>query len=109
MREILAIMDVLGGFAMVALMQQITFGWGWRTVDERWAMVRRIIYAAVAFALFEKGVYRIEHSDPIPIEDGGAQLVILIALILFPLLRALKVITQDHWSPRSRPSINPDL
>ncbi len=98
MNMILAVLDIIGAVMMVSLMKEITADFGLRTRAERWAFFRRIFYAAVAIALFAKGVYRFEHLDRVvDMKDEGSQLVIVAYIIIFPLLRAVGCISQDRW------------
>jgi hypothetical protein len=94
----LAAFDFIGAFALLWANQRITFRAGLDSDEARWALIRRFTYIIVTGALFMKGVYRLETIDvPIDWVDGLAQMPILIGLILFPMLRAFDVISQDAF------------
>lgn len=98
MNLVLAILDVLGGLAMVELMKATTPNWTLKTVQGRWSFLRRLVYGAVAVALFANGLIRLDNP---PINESFGfdltQLVILFAIILFPTLRAFGLVSQDKW------------
>jgi hypothetical protein len=93
--EILGFLDILGALVMVLSNQKITRRAGIATRLQQWALVRRCIYLLTAMALFVLGIKRFELKDAFDPSELWAQVVILLYIIVFPLLRAFGWITQD--------------
>lgn len=68
--------------------------------QSRWAMVRRIVYCVVAFALFAKSIYILDGRIVMRPLDAAVWITIVSAMIFFPALRALGVVDQDRWTKR---------
>jgi len=102
-REILGILDIIGAFVMLWANQRITICAGWHNKIAQWALLRRTAYLAVAFSLFALGIKRagtFDYFDPMEI---AAQVVLLVYVIIFPVLRAAGWITQDMLSSDENP------
>ncbi len=96
MVAILALLDIVAAVVMVSLMKEITADFGWGTREERWALMRRIMYALVAIALFAKGAYRVKHlEEQLEPLEFWSQIGLVGYIIMFPLLRAVGWISQD--------------
>lgn len=94
----IALLDFVAAIAMLSLMKAITSDWGIATPQQRWALFRRLFYAIVALALAAKGSYRLDHLDEVfDWRDEGAQIIILLYVLVFPALRASGLISQDKW------------
>ncbi len=90
-------LDFVAAVVMLALMKVITSEFGLGTPQERWAMVRRIVYTLMAMALFAKGSHRFENLDaPVDYLDVIPQVIIVIGILVFPAFRALGWLTQDR-------------
>lgn len=101
LRLALCIMDVIAAFAIVYLMQVLTKGACFTGERQaKWAMIRRAVLAIGAVSLFCKGVWRFERGQPVEWIEFGTQIGIILSLILFPILRAFDVITQDEMKER---------
>ena len=96
-RIALVAMDGFGSLWIIFLTQALT-SHACFTGDPRakWAMVRRAILLLAAFSLFAKGVWRTEKPLMVDWVEFSTQFVIIVALLIFPLLRYLDVITQDE-------------
>jgi hypothetical protein len=93
----LVIMDALGALWIVYLTQALTkHACFTGSAQQKWAMVRRAILLLAAFCLFAKGVWRTEKPQMVDWVEFLTQLGIIFALLVFPLLRYLDVITQDE-------------
>ncbi len=98
MNLFVTVLDFSAAIVMLALMKVITADFGLRTPQERWAMVRRVVYTLMAMALFAKGSHRLENLDaPVDYLDLIPQVMIVIGIILFPAFRALGWLTQDRF------------
>lgn len=95
-------LDLVGAFVIICLMLETTRhasvgGFIRGEAQSRWAMFRRIVYSLVAIALFAKSVFIIDGRISLNPQDAITDAVVLFALIIFPALRALKVVDQDQW------------
>jgi hypothetical protein len=95
--QILGALDVTGGVAMVWSFIRITTGAGFRTVQARWALFRRGVYALTAIAFFGLGVGRFNNDYPVESGEAAFQIIILFGYIVFPVLRAFGWISQDAF------------
>ena len=93
---VLGMIDIAGAFVLLWCAQRITVHAGWRTTVERWAMVRRITYFLSVFALFVLGINHLGVAIQTPVQHA-AQIIVVVSLILFPILRAAGIITQDFF------------
>ena len=96
-QQFLGGLDMLAAFVMLWANQCITAKAGFSTPQKRWALTRRIIYCSMATALFILGVERFTGTYESPVIESVAQIMLLAGIMLFPLLRALGLITQDVY------------
>jgi hypothetical protein len=90
-------MEALGCFALLMSGQAITRNARFGGTDaERWSMIRRLIYWGAAVALAARATYRFDSIRPIDAIDAATQIYIVFFIVVFPTLRALKLITQDR-------------
>jgi hypothetical protein len=102
MRGFLAFLDFLGAVVMLSCMNVVTSEATKSAAaasDRVWAWTRRSVYGLVSIALFAKGLYRLERSPDPDLIDAAAQIVIVSGLIVFPLLRASGLLSQDRLCP----------
>lgn len=92
--QILGWLDMCAAFVMLWANQRITAIAGFHSPQARWALCRRFVYLSMAMALFLLGCKRFFGTNYDVIE-ACAQGVLLLGIMIFPLLRALGVITQD--------------
>lgn len=99
--EIVAAINLCGAFVIAVLMIETTKttkdSCGRNDGQSFWALLRRIVYGAVAIALFAVAVLTLEANVAIPPGIAFAWCVVLIALIFFPAVRAAGLIDQDRW------------
>lgn len=95
-------LDLVGCFTIVCLMLETTkhasvsaFFHGDK--QGAWAMTRRLIYAAVATALFAKCLLILDGQIQVHTLDSIIWITILFAIIFFPAVRAAGVVDQDRW------------
>jgi hypothetical protein len=91
--------DAFCGFVMVWSFVRITTAAGLRTVQARWALFRRFVYACSSIALFGLGVGRWNGEYPLVPSEAVLQMMLLFGVVIFPLLRAFGWITQDTFKP----------
>lgn len=97
LRLALVFADMGGGLLVVYLMQTLTpHACFLGTVQERWAMIRRILFALVAYALFTRGVWRINKPAPVDWIEFHTQILIIAGLVTFAVMRAMGWISQDE-------------
>jgi hypothetical protein len=96
-RFVLGILDVIAGIMMVWAFQRITTIASLRTPQARWALFRRCLYGFVAVALFGLGVERLFGEYPADMIECIFQGVLLFYVMIFPVLRAFGMITQDFY------------
>jgi hypothetical protein len=92
---LLGTLDILGGLVMVWAFQRITTFAGWRTYQQRWALFRRALYVLMAIALFGLGIERVFGDYRVNRVEWFFQTVLLLGVMVFPVLRAAGLITQD--------------
>lgn len=95
MLRLLAIMDITAAVVMLWANQRITTRAGFSDRQARWALFRRVIYSATAFALFVLGINRLYYDRTISGVEVIAQMELLIYIVVFPIMRAVGFITQD--------------
>lgn len=93
--QILGIEYALAFVGLLWAALTITKHFGWRTTFQRWALGRRVIYFMTAMALLYLGIERFERHYPVDWSELGANTVILLYIVVFPVLRALDIISQD--------------
>jgi hypothetical protein len=96
-RYVLGTLDVAAGIMMVWAFQRITTSAGLRTPQARWALFRRCLYGFVAVALFGLGVERLFGEYPADMTECIFQGVLLFYVMIFPILRAVGLTTQDFY------------
>lgn len=99
---LICLLDLAAAFAIICLMLETTKSATMRAFimgdsDGRWAMIRRLVYAIVAIALFAKSVYIWEGRILVTVPDAIIWTTILFAIFIFPTLRAFGLINQDRW------------
>lgn len=102
-----SLIDIGAAFVIVLLMLETTqhasvTGFLHGDKQSLWAMFRRLVYCAVAVALFAKGIFIFEGKIYVQPVDAAIWLTIIFALLIFPTLRALGIIDQDIWIGFSR-------
>ncbi len=96
------LLDAAAALTIVALMLETTPKFsidGVRHGDSqsKWAMVRRLVYSLVAMALVAKAVFIFDGRIIVQPIDAVIWLVLVFAIIFFPVCRACGWIDQDHW------------
>jgi hypothetical protein len=94
--------DLIAAFVILALMVETTpdaslHGLFAGDPQSKWAMFRRSMYAAVAIALFAKGLLVLEGRTSMDFANAVIWFTVLFAVIVFPTLRAFGFINQDRW------------
>lgn len=111
--HVLGFVEGAGGLLMVWSFLSTTGGWGYRTPQARWATLRRFIYGCISIALLGLGTEELSASAAVLAPQQFAyQLTLLIGVLIFPVMRAFNLITQDTFrssdaagpEPRRRPS-----
>lgn len=105
--HVLGVLDIAAALVLLWAMQRITGHAGLNNQQARWALIRRVTYALVAIALFGLGVGRLSGTYvPSGVTWTVFQVILLIYIILFPMLRALDVVSQDSLKERRSPRNN---
>ena len=96
--QALGVMDAVAGFVLLWSALRITAIAGFRTLQARWALFRRIVYGSTSISLFGLGVGRFS-GEYIVSSDSWAvfQFMLLFGVLIFPLLRAFDLISQDQF------------
>lgn len=102
LNSFICVLDLVAAFVIVALMLETTrhaslSGFILGDAQSRWAFFRRIVYTAVAIALFAKSLFILDGQIRMQTPDAVIWLVVLAALFIFPALRAAGVVDQDRW------------
>jgi uncharacterized membrane protein YhdT len=97
-REILGALDIIGAFVMIIANQRITVQAGFANKIAQWALLRRVAYLSVTFALFALGAKRADGATMYDPLEVAAQTILLIYVVIFPALRMAGWITQDMLS-----------
>lgn len=88
--------EVLAALLMLWSLLRITTPAGWHSTQARWALFRRFVYSMMTIALFGLGVGRLDGRY---VADSNEQLMfqmmLLFGVMVFPLLRAFGLISQD--------------
>ena len=92
--EVLGLEDVVAGVLLLAATLRITTHAGLASRRARWALFRRVLYVTTAGALFSIGVDRLEGADVVTAARFAQQTVVLFAVMAFPILRALRGISE---------------
>lgn len=101
LRIALTVMDVGSALLVIYLMQSLTpHACFTGSAQNKWAMLRRFVFAFVSYALFARGVWRINKISPVDWWEFHTQFIIILGLVLFAVMRAMNVITQDEWRER---------
>jgi hypothetical protein len=90
------IVDAIAAIAIFISAQAITHNAGWNNTTQRWSMIRRAAYWGLSISLVAKSTYRFDHMYEMGAQEGFAQIYIDGFLMFFPILRATRVISQDH-------------
>lgn len=97
----LGILFVLAALAMAWSNQRITTAAGFGSPTARWALVRRTVYVGMAIALARIGLTCLDGDFTLGCtmqwKDSVALAAIAFGILLFPMLRALGIITQDTF------------
>ena len=97
-RHALGLFDILGSGLLLWSMQRITTKAGFRDAVERWALLRRAVYCLMTVAMFGLGVERFldeDYRDPNIVSLFQAMMIF--GVLVFPVLRAFGLITQDRF------------
>ncbi len=103
LRQMLGITDVVGALILLWCTQKITSGAGFTTARARCALLARFTYFTAALAFFILGAERLGN---VPEGTIGylSHFVELLALMVFPVIRAAKIVGWPSWglphSPR---------
>lgn len=93
----LALEDFSGGLILLWAAMRITTTAGFRTMDGRWALFRRVFYCAGSIALVTLGLYRFDGQYPASDAlEFSCQSFMVFLVTIFPVMRALRLITQDQ-------------
>ena len=96
-RWVLGTEDAGAALAMLWSAMKITTEFGFRSRREVWALMRRFFYYCMSAALMYLGLRRFSGLFPDPsIWQFLAGSAIAIGIIVFPIMRALGLITQDE-------------
>lgn len=95
--KVLGFIDVFCGLILLWAALRITTASGFHTTQARWAFVRRLIYGSTAIALFALGIGRIDGRYLVEETEMIFQVMLLVGIVSFPLLRAYGWITQDQF------------
>lgn len=96
--QVLGLIDVVGALVVLWAAFRITSRFGIKTDLERWALIRRGVYLGMAWALFSLGIKYL--NSPVRMVDPPEfiyQASLLFGIIVFPLLRAFNLISQDTF------------
>lgn len=96
--QILGIEDIICAIVLLWSALKITAHFGIKTPDNWWALGRRVLYLGTSMALIALGVERFDGSYPVDLGEFTAQSIVLLYVVLFPVLRAIGVITQDRFT-----------
>lgn len=88
--------DAISALAVFISAQAITHNAGLGDETQRWSLIRRAAYWGLCISLVTKATYRFDHVYSMDAQESFAQIYIDGFLVFFPVLRALKVISQDH-------------
>jgi hypothetical protein len=94
--------DLVASFVILALMVETTPDASLPGIlagdpQSKWAMFRRSMYAAVAIALFAKGLLVLEGRGSMDFANAMIWFIVLGAFLVFPVMRAFGLINQDRW------------
>jgi hypothetical protein len=89
------VLDAVAGLLMLWSALRITTDWGWHTIRKRWAFFRRVVYFLMAFALFGLGIGHLDGRYANTIQETLFQILLVMGIMVFPLLRAFGLISQD--------------
>ena len=99
--HIIGFLDMFCGVTLLWTMQKMTTRAGFATVEARWALMRRVVYAAMAFSLFGLGSLRLSDTECCGPTEGALgfalQLTFLTGVMYFPILRSLGLATRDMF------------
>lgn len=89
--------ELIGCFVVLVSGQAITRDARFNgSCAQRWSMIRRFIYWGAAISLIALAAYRLDNLRSLALLDGIAQIYCALFIVFFPLMRALKVISQDR-------------
>jgi hypothetical protein len=97
----LSLLDISAAFFIVGLMVQTTKHASWYSFfhgepQGRWAMIRRLVYCFVAWALFTRAMIILDPRLDEAWLEFVTSVIILGSLIFFPAMRAFGFIDEDR-------------
>lgn len=92
--KLLSIWEITASLILLWATFNITTAAGISTNYARWALFRRALYSITAVALFAMGIHRVQDAG-VDSAEVLYQSIIVGSIIVFPVLRAFRLISQD--------------